>query len=205
MFSPKKTRTILFVPLPISLLFHFCLSWFSSVCCFLCFLLFFVPWLPSADIVEGQRRGGGGPKMTKIHYGVKPDIFKNAPLPPWRLPGDHPETKGWEGVKGGGVGAAGACTTTPCNGWVMALNRGHNSTRRPPEREKKRTKFRAGEREKKRAKFPAEGGLEEGAAAEGGPGDPVGRLKPTPLWFKPCLASIFPMRGSSVGMNWIRD
>ena len=91
--------------------------------------------------------------MTKIHYGVKPDIFKNAPLPPRR----PPETKGWErGLKGeeGGWGRRGLHKVTPYNGWVMALNRGHNSTRRPPERErKKRTKF----------------GAEEGGAAEGGP------------------------------------
>ena len=31
------------------------------------------------DIVEGQRRGRErGPKMAKIQYGVKPDIFKCA-------------------------------------------------------------------------------------------------------------------------------
>ena len=66
-----KTRTILFVPPQcLSLLFSFCLSWFSSTCCFLCLLLFFVPgnssWLsffvPASmvlDIVEGQGRGRG--------------------------------------------------------------------------------------------------------------------------------------------------
>ena len=32
------------------------------------------------DIVEGQGRGVGT-KMAKIHYGVKPDIFKNAHAP----------------------------------------------------------------------------------------------------------------------------
>ena len=58
------------------------------MCCFLCFLLFFVignsSWLsfcaPTSmvlDIVEGQGRGEG-PKKAKIQYGVKPDIFKYA-------------------------------------------------------------------------------------------------------------------------------
>ena len=30
------------------------------------------------DIVEGQRRREGSPKMTNIHHGVNPDIFKHA-------------------------------------------------------------------------------------------------------------------------------
>ena len=31
------------------------------------------------DILDGQKGDQGGPKMAKIHHGVKPDIFKTAP------------------------------------------------------------------------------------------------------------------------------
>ena len=72
------------------------------MCCFLCFLLFFVPWPPSALPppwfltlckvksekrpqngqkslwVQKHRENKGAPKMAKIQYGVKPDIFKYA-------------------------------------------------------------------------------------------------------------------------------
>ena len=46
-FSPKNTDYIV-CPAPSVFLYclvFFCLSWFSSMCCFLCFLLFFVPSL----------------------------------------------------------------------------------------------------------------------------------------------------------------
>ena len=93
--------------------------------------------------------------------------------PPPSLPGDRTENKGWEEVKGRGWGRRGLHKVTPCNGWVMALNRGHNSTRRPPEREREKKKERnlEREREKKRAKFPAEGGAAEGGSAVGDPGE----------------------------------
>ena len=41
---------------------------------FRCFRVFRVD-----DILEGQKGDqGGGPKLAKIHFGVKPDIFKRA-------------------------------------------------------------------------------------------------------------------------------
>ena len=42
----EQNRTCSELPQCLSLLFSFCLSWFSSMCCFLCFLLFFVPAIP---------------------------------------------------------------------------------------------------------------------------------------------------------------
>ena len=76
-FSPKKHGLYcLSRHQCLSLFFYFCLSWFSSVCCFLCFLLFFVPWLPFCaptsmvlDIVESQRRGRGAKKWPKFIMG----------------------------------------------------------------------------------------------------------------------------------------
>ena len=66
-------------PQCLSLLFYFCLSWFSSVCCFLCFLLFFVPWqfsLPPWFLTLWKVMGEGSSQMAKSHFGEKPDIFK---------------------------------------------------------------------------------------------------------------------------------
>ena len=43
-FSPKNTDSFVCPARSFSLLFSFCLSWFFSMCCFPCFILFFAPW-----------------------------------------------------------------------------------------------------------------------------------------------------------------
>ena len=86
--GPKNTDYCLSRSQCFSLLFYFCLSWLSSMCCFLCFLLFFVfgnsSWLsfcaPTSivlDIVEGQGRGGAQ-KWPKFIMGYKHRESKGA-------------------------------------------------------------------------------------------------------------------------------